>query len=742
MNIKSKLMLLTALPLIGLIIMTTLSTTNDYSKMKSLERLQSGVELSMVLSKLVHETQKERGATAGYLGSKGVKFTNILPTQRITTNKRIKELKIFLENNDFSIIDNNIHNLLNKLNNQLSNINSIRSRVSKLSIKTGDAIKYYTSANTKILNTVANIIKISQSAAITTELNAYSNFLLSKERAGIERAVGTGTLTNNHFSSKLKIKYIKLISAQDSFMSNFLLFASKDAKSFYKNTLQGTSIDEVNKIRKILLNNNKDFGVSGNYFFTQITNKINKLKEIDDFLANELHHSIQNKLDNIKSNMIFCIILNILGIIAIFIIVTMILKDVFTKLSTLDEAIENLLTTKDTSSRIKIDSTDEIAIISKKFNDYLQSIQNGIDEDNKLIDSAKSTINKVKRGWYSDTIQGHTSNQILESFKDSVNEMIVATKQHFIEVNIVLEQYSDNDYRKTLELKDIEKGGVFELLVTDINQLRNSITNILLENKQNGLTLDNSSDILISNVDKLNNNSNTAAAALEQTAAALDEITGNISLTTNNVVAMSGFANKLAKSTEDGKELASQTTDAMDNINNEVAAISDAISIIDQISFQTNILSLNAAVEAATAGEAGKGFAVVAQEVRNLASRSADAASEIKILVANATQKANDGKTISDKMILGYVDLNENVTKTIDLISDVESSSKEQLLGIEQINDAINSLDKQTQENASIASQTNEIAMQTDTIAKLIVSNANEKEFVGKDTVVAKIMEN
>ena len=166
----------------------------------------------------------------------------------------------------------------------------------------------------------------------------------------------------------------------------------------------------------------------------------------------------------------------------------------------------------------------------------------------------------------------------------------------------------------------------------------------------------------------------------------------------------------------------------MEEINNQVNAISEAISVIDQIAFQTNILSLNAAVEAATAGEAGRGFAVVAAEVRNLANRSADAAKEIKILVENAKLKANDGKNIADKMILGYNNLNENISKTLNLIKDIESSSKEQLLGIEQINSAINQLDQQTQQNANVAIQTQQIANNTQIIANLIVKNANDKK--------------
>ncbi|MCK9337169.1 MAG: methyl-accepting chemotaxis protein [Arcobacteraceae bacterium] len=194
----------------------------------------------------------------------------------------------------------------------------------------------------------------------------------------------------------------------------------------------------------------------------------------------------------------------------------------------------------------------------------------------------------------------------------------------------------------------------------------------------------------------------------------------------------------MTQASSEGEKLAIKTATSMDDINNKVKAIIEAISVIDQIAFQTNILSLNAAVEAATAGEAGKGFAVVAAEVRNLATRSAEAAKEIKKIVEDATQMTAQGKTISDEMIQGFNKLNDNIVTTTKLISSVTASSKEQESAISQIFDAINSLEEVTSQSVAVANDTNVIAKQTHQIAGIIVEDANKSEFQGKENIVLR----
>ncbi|MDK2064229.1 methyl-accepting chemotaxis protein [Aliarcobacter butzleri] len=370
-------------------------------------------------------------------------------------------------------------------------------------------------------------------------------------------------------------------------------------------------------------------------------------------------------------------------------------------------------------------------VIDKREKELLQKEK----EESVLIEEAKIVMTQVKHGIYSQTITSISSNNSLEEFKKSVNEMIVETREHFLNINSILEKYINYDYKKKLELKGISSNGEFQHLVDAINKLKEAITQMLVENKINGITLQNSSKILLTNVDKLNLSSNEAANSLKNTSTVLSEITQNVDKTSTQTIQMSSLANAVIGYSKEGLNLAQKTTTAMDEINEKVSAINESITIIDQIAFQTNILSLNAAVEAATAGEAGRGFAVVAAEVRNLANRSTQAAYEIKKLVESANIKANNGKTIANEMIEGYTVLNTNIDKTIELISSVADISKEQQVGIVQINSAINILEQQIKANAEVSSQANNIAIKTSNIANTIVDTANQKEFEGKEKI-------
>ncbi|QNK84115.1 cache domain-containing protein [Aliarcobacter cryaerophilus] len=450
-----------------------------------------------------------------------------------------------------------------------------------------------------------------------------------------------------------------------------------------------------------------------------------------------MHQNSKEKITSIILGIV--IIAIVVSVILIFIISFFITKEIISPLERFENGLLSFFKylNKESSdvSKIEIKSEDEIGIMTKVVNENIERTNNLLKQDEALIKNVKEVVSQINKGNLKERIIAKTDNDSLEELKNILNDMleIISKKVNndLVSIDEVLSKYKDMNFTARIEnlTGDVAK---------EINILADTINHLLLENKINGLTLEDSSKILLENVNKLNISSNEAAASLEETAAALEQITSNIRNNTESIAKMAKLSDGVIRSSKDGENLANQTTNAMDEINNKVNMVNEAIAVIDQIAFQTNILSLNAAVEAATAGEAGKGFAVVAQEVRNLASRSAEAAKDIKHIVEEATIKANEGKQIASSMIYGYKDLSENITQTMNLISDIENASKEQLMGIEQINDAVSELDRQTQQNAMVSSQTHDIALVTDEIAKEIVKEANSKEFIGKDGAKAR----
>ncbi|MCP4971086.1 MAG: methyl-accepting chemotaxis protein [Arcobacter sp.] len=469
------------------------------------------------------------------------------------------------------------------------------------------------------------------------------------------------------------------------------------------------------------------------------TNIIKLMHKMENLLEKSTKKAEKDEHDLIN----YVLIISVVSLLFIVMNSVFIIRNITTSLREFQEGFTLFFKflNKETSEVTHLDtnSRDEIGEMSNILNQNIDKTIDLIEMDSNLINKAKDIITLVKTGKLNQRINLSTENENLEELKVLINEMLEVISDIVCEdinkIQAVLKDYQKLNFISSI--KDI-KGKTSD----GLNSLANVINEMLIENKSLGIALQESSGNLLKNVDELNSSTNIAASSLEETAAAIEEITSNI--TSNNVTVseMSINANKLNDSAKQGKNLASDTTLAMDEINEQVTLINDSILIIDQIAFQTNILSLNAAVEAATAGESGKGFAVVAQEVRNLASRSAEAAKEIKYIVENATIKANKGKNIANKMIDGYSDLNTNISKTLNLIQNVEVSSKDQASVMKQINESVNSLDKQTQANSFVADNAKTISILTEKIANKIVASANEKEFRGKETVKAKVFNN
>ncbi|WP_417325008.1 methyl-accepting chemotaxis protein [Halarcobacter sp.] len=430
----------------------------------------------------------------------------------------------------------------------------------------------------------------------------------------------------------------------------------------------------------------------------------------------------------------FSIIAALFGLLIIAAVIYLSIRKLKSNLNLISSGLKSFFNylNKESSSTKEIDlvSNDEFGQMALDINTNIEKVKKGIDEDNRLISDVKSIVNKVSDGHLEDRINSSTSNDSLNELKSLLNDMLNNLEglvgKDLNKISDVLAKYTQRDF--TAKLNEEESGKIGKELI----EMNRMIISMLQDSQRDGISLQASSNELTASVQTLSSNATSQAASLEETAASIDEITSNIESTSQKAQEMLKISNDTKNSANQGKELASNTVHSMDEINETVHTINEAITVIDQIAFQTNILSLNAAVEAATAGEAGRGFAVVAQEVRNLASRSAEAAKEIKDLVESATTRATNGKEISSKMIEGFNQLEEKITHTNALIDDVSNAAKEQTIGMSQIADAMGQLDKFTQENASIADTTNSIAKETNSIAQEVVNSVSKNNFEGK----------
>lgn len=416
----------------------------------------------------------------------------------------------------------------------------------------------------------------------------------------------------------------------------------------------------------------------------QRNSAIETLSKIRDSIESEMNESDKEFGSTQSSVFITTITVGIiLTLFAIF-IATGLLNTVMQGISKLNDGLLSFFTYLNRESQkadlIAIDTKDEFGKMAGMINQNILKTQNLIQEDQAVIDDVKRVVNEVKNGKLNHRITQETQNESLRELKNNFNEMLETTSKNVCEdinkITRVLNKFAKLDFTDRIEN---DTGTVAQ----GVNNIANVINIMLVENKTNGLTLDKSSSILLTNVDKLNQSSIESAAALEQTSASMELMSTTINATA-----------------EKTKEVVQQSSE-----------IKSVISIISDIADQTNLLALNAAIEAARAGEHGRGFAVVADEVRKLAER---------------TQKS-----------LG--DINANVNILAQSIADIGDAISEQSHSVSEINEAIFLVSGAVKGNTEIADQTYKISIDIDKIAKLVVSDADSKQFIGKEGCSSKL---
>ena len=517
--------------------------------------------------------------------------------------------------------------------------------------------------------------------------------------------------------------------------SGYIYFVDESGKIIIHPTIEGKNLASLDFIQKIINSNDKSGIVE---YYTDVTNqdKIIYYKYIPEWKMWVVPGI--NKEDYVKDIyveffykiVLLGVFIIILQLIIFYLITRGITKQIKDFSSHFREFLSFITYKQNRIEKKKLEGNCEFSVMTKDINSAIDEFDDKFKNDMRVIGESVLTFDKLKKGIFKCRVNSNSSNPMINTLKNTINDALDDLENYMREIEKTLISYTSNDYKDRIVINDkIANPSRLLKVIQSVNSLGDTLATQAKNSLENGSSLETNSKTLKNSIENLTSKITKQIESLEETTLAVEKISEITNNNSKNTTSMSKLAEIVKQAVEDGYNLSNKTTKSMDDINEKVIAINEAITIIDQIAFQTNILSLNAAVEAATAGEAGKGFAVVAGEVRNLANKSAEAANEIKKLVEIANQKAHEGKDISNEMQNGYKNLHTHITETLQIIQNVSDAANEQMVGINQVSQTIVSLDQISKDNQKETNLINDISNVVSSMAIEVLEDAKNKKF-------------
>jgi len=631
MKTAKKTVLLVGLPLTAMLVVSGILAMNDWDTMQRFKKVQEAGKLSVQVAAVVHEMQKERGASAGYIGSKGAKFSSILPIQKKATDKAITLLKKTANGFDFSALTTEGAETVKAYVHELEGIGNERELVRNLAISTQDAVAWYTSTNHTGLKTVGESMATAYDPdlAISPDLSmmnaAFTMFLESKERAGIERAVLSGAFTADRLTGKARDKLLKLISLQNGYLAAFHQLAEKDFIKIYDMAMGEQSVaaavDEVAKMRAIALSKPGGYGVNPEHWFRTITIKINGLHAAELAFSKDYLSKAEDARKEAESGFFKVLIIMAILLLGVVLLAFVIAQSI---IGPLEETVKALpaLAAGDLTRRIVVDTHDELGEVSQHLTtvfDNLQHAMKGIAGNAQTLAGASEEMNSVSQQMGANAEETSAQVNVVSAASEQISSNIQTVAAGIEELSASAKEIAGNASEAALVAGTaVESAVVANNTITKLDQ------------------------------------SSTEIGEIISTITSIAQQTRLLALNATIEAARAGEAGKgFAVVANEVKDLAMETAKASDDINQKIETIQtdskDAVTAISQISeiitrindFQNTIAS---AVEqqsgtaneiARNVNEAAKGSAEITRNITGVAE-----AAQSTSTGANDTQQA------------------------------------------------------------------------------------------------------
>ncbi len=658
LSVVHRLFLILVVPTALILLATGLYAVDMASHRGKLVRLRALAEWARSAGDLVHMLQPERGASVGYLSSGGGdRFADVLAQRRRLTDGALQAYKTFNAQRDWRRIDEQIAVQIASMSEKLDRLEAHRAQVDALGVAVPATIAFYTDIITEALDVISRMAGISPDAEAASSLAAYRALLYAKEKAGLERALGSNLFNAARFVPSVFNRFSLQVNQQQSYLKDFFAYATEEQRALYRNTVVGPDMETVEAWRDILLalsETNDTRGISGTDWFGATTVRIDKMKAVENAVgATILSRVTRLQKANLRASIMGAALsLGALGV--MLLICVKIGLSISRPLGALAGLVRRLAHGELAIQVPAQDRTDEIGEISRAV-DILRE---------KSIEAEK------------------LREQRDEERRAHANQRAQALETMAVAVERETRQAVDDVERLTRDLYG-------------------------------------SSRSMAQGAMSVGENAVTVAAAAQKAMAGAESVANSTGLLTKSVGEIRAEFTHMSDQTRNTVQLGEATRETVGSLETEVAKIDDVIRLIGDIAEQTNLLALNATIEAARAGEFGKGFAVVASEVKALANQTTSATNDIRTLIDCVQEVTRRAVSSVNAMIEGVGRIN-NTTATVSsstvrqdaVIGDIVRTLQESTAASSDVTQRITEVSGQAEETGRTAKDLQDVSEQ------------------------------